>query len=420
MLKFLRWFFGLFSPYVNATERRVDKFFRHVKSTDSISDVRGALLKLMQNDLIVTNVWLERKFKGYEYLTKPVRKQMYSDVEKIKQKFLQFCEEHKFSEEQVRAVVKERGLSFPNGATEEMIYLFQIMAFLRPGLYYRYIKTASFGKLLRDPDREKLEGDCNQIVTLYIFMYSLKYSIEDLRIKLLPEHVCLHFRELDIEATTAEFRRYKENLEVLPVTEIISTNLLDLADFREEVQSITPRDMVKSAQLAYAISSLKSLVAKNLDVAYHNLAASALKINNFETAIFYISKTDDREALLTTYKNAALYYMKSNNFNKASFYAQKSGDRAFEKSIRHNEAVYYYKQGNYERALDIFSSVGNEEMKKACYAQQYKLLQTQVAADRTMDDVKRHKSTYQKMLDLARKMGDSGLERSLRETLAKL
>ncbi len=289
MLRFLKWFFGLFSPYVNGFERRVDRFFRGIKSDSSGVEVREGLLKLMQENLIVTNVWLEKKYKGYKYLTKKVRRQMYADTEKIKAAFLV---EESLEMDQIRAMIGEAKAVFPNGDEEKLDYLGKIMSFLRPGKRYFYITTASFGKLLRDPAVEKLEGDCNQIVTLYIYLYSLKFPIEDLRIKLLPEHVCLHFREIDIEATNATFMRYEER-EVLPVTEIIATNLLDLADFREEVGAISPREFVKSAQLAYSISSLRSLVEKNLVIAYRNLALASLNSGNFESARFFAEKAGD-------------------------------------------------------------------------------------------------------------------------------
>ncbi len=293
MLRFLKWFFGLFSPYVNGFERRVDRFFRSVKSDSSGVEVREGLLKLMQENLIVTNVWLEKKYKGYKYLTKKVRRQMYADTEKIKAAFLA---EPEPSLEQLKAMVEEAGAVFPSGDEEKVRCLGKIMSFLRPEKRYFYIHTASFGKLLRDPAVEKLEGDCNQIVTLYIYLYSLKFPIEDLRIKLLPEHVCLHFREVDIEATNASFQRYEQR-EVLPVTEIVAVNLLDLMDFREEVSAISPREFVKSAQLAYSISSLRSLVEKNLVIAYRNLALASLNSGNFESARFFAEKAGDKEVM---------------------------------------------------------------------------------------------------------------------------
>ena len=302
---------------------------------------------------------------------------------------------------------------------DKLIYLAQIMAFLHPGKYYHYIKTASFGKLLRDPKKQKLEGDCNQIVTLYAYLFSLKYPLTELKINLLPEHVCLNFRGIDIECTAARFHKYRKDTRVLPITEIISTNLLDLTDFREKVQKISPRLMVKSSQLAYAISSLKPLVAKNLDIAYKNLAIASMQANDFKTAVFYASKGSDRQFENTINNNAAIYYMKKNNFSKAYLYASKV-DRKLAKQIKYNEGIYYYKNNQIDSALKIFISLGESEMQKACYAKRYNKLQKKVVGLKTLQEIKKYKSTYKKMLDLARKMDDSQLEKNLRDTLSKL
>lgn len=387
MLKFIKWFFGLFSPYVSAFERKVDRFFTNIKSTDSPSDVRSGLLSLMQENLVVVNLWMEKKYKGYVGLGKGVRRAMYFNVGLLVKKFSEYANANPVSKKALSDAVLEVSQDFPSANYEKLAHIYSIMQFLRPGRYYNYIKTASFGKLLRDPGKEVLEGDCNQIVTLYIFLYSLKFPIDDLRIKLLPEHVCLHFNGIDIEATNASFQKYKEHRDVLPVTEIVPTNLLDLADFRESVREISPRDFVKSAQLAYATSSLRPLVAKNLTVAYHNLAVSALNSNDFSTAKFYAGEAGDAELL---------------------------------RSIQHNEGIYFYKKGSFEKALRVFEYLGDVDMKKACYGGMFNKLQATVANVKTNIQAKAKKSTYVKMRDLARKMGDSRLEGDLREILKGL
>lgn len=420
LLKFLKWFFGIFSTYVNSFERRVDRFFRNIKSTDGLASIKEKLIDLMQENLIVVNVWLEKKFKGYTYLSKSVRKKMYEDVLAINKKFAEFCLQNSVDDKKLREILSQTGVTYPEGDSEKLAYLYQIMQFLKPGHYYYYIKTASFGKLLRNPEHEKLEGDCNQIVTLYIYLYSLKFPLQDLNIKLLPEHVCLHFRNIDIEATNGTFAKYTENRDVLPVTEIISTNLLDLADFREEVQEISAETMVKSAQLGYAISSLKPLVAKNLNIAYHNLGAAALNSRHFETAIFYFEKADSRENLIAAYRQAAVYYLDQKNFSKAQYYADKSGDGVLAKNVKYNEGVYYYNADQLDKALSIFGLLGDEKMKKACYQKQYNALVGKVASVKTLEDARKKKSIYQQMLSVAEKIGDEILEKSVRDTLSKI
>lgn len=384
MLNFLTKIILFFTPYVNVFEWKVDLFLKNIKSTDSIFTIKKRLEDFMQNDLIIVNIWMEKKYKGYFYLSKRRRREMYKNTKKIIEKLSESIKENPIKSEQIP-------VEFPPVDAEKLVYLAQIMQFLKPGKYYEYIETSSFGKLLRNPDEQNLEGDCNQIVTLYIYLYSLKYPINDLQIKLLPEHVCLHFHGADIEATNATFTKYKEFEHILPSTEIISTNLLDLSDFRENVQKISERTMVKSAQLAFAISSLKSFVAKNLNIAYRNLGIAALNSNNFETAVFYLSKADDREALTAAYKNASISCLNSGNYAKAEFYANKSGDYLF-----------------------------RDDIKKSIAGKQYNELAKKVAYIKTTDQAKHHRYTYQKMLELAQKIGDESLISNVRDILGRI
>ena len=390
-MKFLKWFFGLFSKYVNSFERRVDRFFRNIKSTDSIGDIREKLLTLMQENLLVLNVWMERKYKGYTYLNKKTRRELYKNAEKNVRIFKEFCAKFSPDEKEIKVLLENVGLTFLPADNEKLKYIFQIMNFLRPELHYHYVESASFGKLLRDVEFEKMVGDCNQIVTLYIYFYSLKFPVSDLKIKLLPEHVCLRFNSIDIEATNATFQNYKDNTQILPVTEIISTNLLDITESEEELYAISSRDVVKSAQLAYAISSLKSLVEKNLKVAYHNVAVHAMNANDFETAVFYAEKDGDSKLLAIVYHNAAVYYMKQNNFKKAQYCADRTNDSELKKAVKQADLMRKY----------------NELVKK-------------VQGVKTLDQAKKYKSTYVQMLSLAREIGDSDLERSVSETLSKI
>lgn len=391
MMKVLKWLFFLFYPYVNFFERKVDKFFQNVKSTDNIFSIQKNLLELMQKDLVMVNVWLEKKFKGYTYLTKGVRKKMYKDTLAIVVKFNEFLEGYKLEESQLKMELDSKGMTYPSGNFEQLRVLSAITEFLRPGLYYEYIKTSSFGKLLRDPNKEKLQGDCNQIVTLYIYLYSLKFPLSDLQIKLLPEHVCLHFRGVDIEATAGQFTKYDEFDHLLPVTEIISTNLLDLNDFREDTQKVSERAMVKSAQLAHAISSLKELVEKNLDVAYYNLGISAMRGNDFKTAVFYLSKTKKQDTLKTVYNNACAYFVNKKDFEKARYYASESGDGDLKKRIE-----------------------------KIQWSNKYNELAKKVGGVKTTADAKKFKSYYREMRDLAGKLDDSKLKAQVDDILRQI
>lgn len=392
--------FLFFAGYASFFERKVDKFFSKLKSSDSPIEVKKKLLELMQKDLITVNVWLEKKFKGYLYLKRGERRRLYKNALAIVRKFEKVSFDEFGSEVkgmELRQLIEQIGIVYPVGNDEKLWHLYKIMHFLRPGTYYSYLKTSSFGKLLVNPDGgSKLEGDCNQIVTLYVYLYSLRFPIDDLKIKLLPEHVCLHFRGVDIEATNGTFQKYVKGsaeegeswlYETLPVTEIISTNLLDLADFREDLQEIPENVMVKSAELAYAISSLRPLVEKNLKVSYRNLVVLNLK---------------------------------NKNFSAANFYAEKLGDSVLRKKIREQEGYHYYDTDQLDSALRVFDELGNPEMKKACYGKKYNKLAARVAVAKTVSEAKRFGSVYKEMLELALKMGDSKAADSVREILRKI
>ncbi len=387
MLKLLKWFIGLFSSYVDPFERKVDRFFKHIKSTDSLADIRDGLLELMQQNLAVVNLWMEKKYKGYTFLSKKKRRILYENQKKILAKFALFCDSNKPNLEELRILTTNLGVKILPVYEEKLLYLFQIMLFLEPGKYYNYVESSSFWKLFADIDTEKMEGDCNQIVTFYIYFYSLRFSIEDLNIKLLPEHVCLHFKGLDIEATNASFQNYKDDSQILPVTEIISTNLLDVIDKREATMSISPRDLVKSAQLAYAISSHKAVVEKNLQIAYKNLSIASMESGDFDSALFF---------------------------------ADKAGDSELKNTIKHNQGVHYFQSGQYDKALSVFSSLGDDKMQKACYMQKYNLLVKKVGHVKTLQEAKRYKSTYSEMLSLAQKVGDAILVSAVKDTLGKI
>src|SRR3989339_77557 len=139
-----RWIYYFLSSYENPFERKVDKFFEHVKSTDSISSIRDELLALMQANLIVLNVWLEKKFKGYKYLSKWTRKKMYKNQEIIKQKFFEHIKNYPILIDKIKEDMLAKSIEFPHGDEEKILYITHIMSFLKPGVYFHYLKASSF------------------------------------------------------------------------------------------------------------------------------------------------------------------------------------------------------------------------------------------------------------------------------------
>lgn len=418
-----------FSRYADKMEKKLDRLLRRV-ALMGIFAAQEKILALMQEHLVIVNLWLEAKFKGYKYLSRGRRKKMYANAEKIAAAFLTFANATPIDLQRVKAKLSSLGLAMPGvpGDDGKLLLLTQIMEFLRPHAgRFEYLEGASFGKLLTDPARgEKMIGDCNQIVTFYAYLFSRKYPLQDLQIKLLPGHVCLHFKGIDIEATAGTFAKYSQDeARVLPIVELIATNLLDVSDFRDKQIQVEPREFLRGAQLAFNLSSDRELVSKNLKAAYHNVAVESLKAKQFETAVFFLQKAgldspDEVQTLQTVYHNAVLYYVKEHSFSKARNYAGKSSETDLRKYVDEREAQYFYEQGSLAKARQLFERAGNRQMIKACYAKEYNALQSRVAGLRDLTTMRAHKSDYQKMLDLAVKMEDQALAENLRRVIGQL
>lgn len=417
-----------FSRYADKLEKKLDRLLRRVAFL-GIFAAQEKILALMQEHLVIVNLWLEAKFKGYKYLSRSRRKRMYANAEKIAAAFLTFANASTIDLQRVKGKLASLGLPVPGapGDDGKLVLLTQIMEFLRPHAgRFEYLEGASFGKLLTDPDRgEKMIGDCNQIVTFYAFLYSLKYPLQDLRIKLVPGHVCLHFKGIDVEATAGSFARYDKDAQVLPIVELIATNLLDVSDFRDKQIQVEPREFLRGAQLAYNLSSDRELVNKNLKAAYHNVAVESLKSQQFDTAVFFLEKAgldsaDEIQTLQTVYHNAVLYHVKQHSFSKARSYAGKSSEADLRKYVDEREALYLYEKGSLVRARELFERAGNRQMVKACYAKEYNALQSRVAGLKDLATMRSHRGDYQKMLGLAVKMEDQALADNLRRIIGQL
>lgn len=364
---------NLFSSYAHPFEKTVNRFFRGIRSSSDPKKIHLSLEQLMQQNTIVVNLWMEKRFKNYTHLTKRKRRELYANAEIIGQTFDQFAGEYLTPGER-RDAINHVSTKVPPAYQDQLMYMSAIMAFLKPGQRYQYIPTASFGRLLQNPQHTVLEGDCNQIVTLYTYLYARKYPIADLSAKLLPEHVCLHLQGIDIEATNATFQHYAEHQGIVPITELIAINLLDVSDFREMTAKLSQRSMVEGAKLAYVISSNRELVRRNLVVAYHNLSIYATEQKQFPTALFYARQTNDSKLLEYVQHAAALYFIKQRNFTKGRFFAEKLSDATVRKTII-----------------------------RSTYVEEYNVLTKTVQNDRTLQSMKKHAGTYRKMLNLAKK-----------------
>lgn len=409
-----------FSKYADKTEKKLDYLLQKTAML-SRAEITNRLSNLAQKNLVVVNLWLEKKFKGYKYLTKRKRKRLYQNTALIVAEFGRFSESFDPAKNGLSARLQHLGYAPLTPDRQERVnYLFAIMNFLKPGRLYTYLEGASFGKLLSDISTEKMIGDCNQIVTFYAFLYSQKYPLSDLKIKLLPGHVCLHFDGLDIEATAGAFNKYEKFDAVLPLIELITTNLLDTSDYRDKQLKIDSRSYVKAAELAHRLSANNALVNQNLRTAYHNLAVESARINDFATAKFFLEKINDPALAANIFENAVIHYTSAADFKKARYYAAFIQKPELNKYIRAHEGWHYFKKKNYQKALEIFKSVPDPKMVKACYAEMYNTVQKRVSGITHIQAHKAHKNDYNKMIELAGKMEDFELQAKLKKFVDSL
>lgn len=413
-MKVLKKAYYALSSYTDSNERRVAKFFSSLHEDSDYHEVRAELVGLLQTNIIAINLWSEYKYRQYKYLKKPLRRTLYHNARLIKVDFLNFQKGFQISWEQVAMEIDRVGARSAALAKhhEKIMYLTAIMAYLSPHSgRYIYRKSSTFGALLRDPQRERLAGDCNQIVTLYIYLYSLRYDISELQLKTLPEHVALHFGGLDIEATSASFAKYDEPSQaVLAIEQIVPLNLLDVSDEYFKTHEVSAEAALESARIAYIVSSQRPLVAKNLAIAYNNAVVEMVKKNAFKKAMVYAKDSRDKGLINMVGSNAALYYLKQNQFKSALDYAHYSQEKGnLEKIIYQNEGAYYFNKGRYSEAISAFQKINDRDAVRSCYVALFNNEQRKLGSMSTTDDIKNNRSVIYSMDNYAKKSGDHGL-----------
>ncbi len=406
--------FYSFSRYTGPAERRVGKFFNRVTEHDSPHALESSLLKLLQHDIAVVNLWTEHRYKGYNYLTKRTRKELYANLEAIQQHFAAFEAQQQVDVKEVIAHIASKGVDTAMLRTrqEQLAYIASIMHYLSPkNGRYVYHQSSSFGRLLRDPSKEVLEGDCNQIVTLYIALFAAKYDVSDLKLTLFPGHVALHFHGVDIETTNGTFVKYeKEGQYTAPITEIVSVNLLDTTDTNFAQSSVNPEVFLQAARMAYVVSSHRQLVKKNLEIAYHNTVRHLMYKSQHSQALEYARQSKDHELIEISAHNGAVYAMKKADFKGArnfAAYSHKKHDLL--RIIDINEAVSLYNTKQYQAAVRMYQRLGDKKMVNQCYRALYVQEQARLGRIKTTSDVKANASIIRNMERYAKLSGDSEL-----------
>lgn len=403
-----------FSRYVNPAERRVGRFFGRLHEGQGIGSVQRSLQMLVQRDVAVINLWTEYRYKGYRYLTKRMRKKLYANLSAVQADFEAFAATQQVDVADVITAIKHLGIDTAKLRTlpGQLARLYLIMQYLSPDQgRYIYRASSSFGRLLRDPTREILEGDCNQIVTLYLALFAQKFDIGDLQLTLLPGHVALHLCGVDIEATTGTFAHYNgKDHRRASIYEIVSINLLDTSDTHFAKTLVHPETFLEAARLAYLVSSDRALVEKNLDITYRNTVRSLLERHRYTPALAYALQSKQYELIEISSYNGATYAANEGHFHEARTFAGRSSRKQeLLKMIDGREAAHLYDAKRYHEALKLYERIGAADAAKHCYRGLYIQEQAKLGAIKTSEDLKGKVSTVRTMERYARASGDTQL-----------
>ncbi len=367
MFSFITNTIKFFSRFTDPEEKECYNFFVALKPSSDKTWAHKRAANLMQRSTAKCLMILEWKFKGYTQLTKGYRQKSYDNLKILETDFLNSCQDSDLQSEEN--------------------FLRKISAYLSPENFYEYRSGSSFDKLLKDPKKEKLVGDCNQIVSLYIHLFSLKFDITHLQLKLLPGHVCLHYNGTDFEATSGQITVYDDFEKITPITEMIGINVLDSTDNATSQHSLPAENRLECAELAFVFSSNKEISQRNLDVAYRNMA---------------IKK------------------MNSKNFSAAAKWATKTKDKSFLDIVVHNQAVYELNKKHYSTARSLFYRLHDVQGQTATDRAELNSLVKKLKGCRTMKDYKYKKSVIYSIKKLAIKLHDHDMQKFCADILKQV
>jgi|GEM_PF-257745 len=417
-MSFISSVFYFFTPYADAREQAVGRFFTYLTEHSSQSQTRARLGALLQRNIAVISLWTEYRYKGYGYLHKLQRKKLYVNLELIAQDFDRFYADNTSPSE--KAITRIHQLA-PHATVDppKVALLHALMLYFSPtrGLY-EYRQSSSFSRLLRDPAREKLVGDCNQIVTLYIYLYSRYHDVHDLQIRMLPGHVALHCQGIDIETTNGTFVNYDAKANsLLPIEEIVSTNLLDTTDTYLYTHEVDAKEYLQAARLAFILSHNRDVVTQNLKAAYGILINALMKRNNYHQALKYALASRDAALLDIVGHNGTVYEMAHHNYTAARRFAQHASKRD---ELIHNswqaQGAYHYKEHRYDDAIKAFERIDNQSSIRQCYEALFFEAQTKLGSRKlTAETIKQHADVIKRMHAYAKKSGNEALMEYTRE-----
>ncbi len=402
------------SKYASNNERDVARFFAKVNENMQAETIKRKTVQLIQKDIIAVNLWSEYKYRQYKYLSKAHRRRLYANCQIIAEDFVRFSDSLKLSQEEIVEELQYTGVDSDvlGQHAAELAYLYAIMQYLSPHAgRYVYRKSSTFGALLKDPSREKLVGDCNQIVTLYIYLFSLKFDVSKLQITLIPGHVAIHLNGLYIEATEGRFVRHThDERKVLPIEEIVSVNLLDQSDDYFKTHKVPAEAFLESARIAHLISSQRDIVEKNLPIAYRNAVIECINNHLFDKAMEFAKSSNRAELVENVSENAVAYYLGQKQFKKALHFSQYSKNKqALDNVIMNNQGADYFNKHDYKNALIIFGKINDTKSAQACYSALCRAEISKLGDKITTESLKNNKNVLQTALHYAKKSGENDL-----------
>ncbi len=396
-----------FLPYANTSEKTIHIFFSSITEKSNKTQTIKRLTELAQHNIAIINLWSEYRYKGYKYLNKKTRQALYENLKLIETDFENF---YLNSKKTKSSIIFENK---PSTNSEKLELLNCIMNYLSPnrGLY-TYQESSSFGKLLQDPRKNNLIGDCNQIVTLYIYLYSCYCSINDLKLRTLPQHVALHFEGYDIEATKGKIVDYSNTNDnkILPIHEIISINLLDVTDSYLKTKPLDPKDLLQASRLAYLLSNNREVVTHNLNASYGAVINNLIKLHLYEKALIFAKQSNNSTYIELIGHNGAVYNINKHNYDRARQLAKYSKNS--NELIKHTyqaEGKYYYDNGNFEPAIKSFNQIGDQESIRSCYRALFSIEQNKLPKNLNSENIKNYKKIINRMNLYAKKSNDKVL-----------
>ena len=411
-MSFFRRVFYFFSSYTDAQERSVGLFFEGLTEHSSQSQTKSRINELLQKNIAVINLWSEYRYKGYKYLRKAQRKKLYENLQLIADDFEKFRLANTRSADAIVARLHQLA-PYSHIDNDRAVLLQTLTEYFSPQRgVYEYHASSSFGRLLRNPSHEKLIGDCNQIVTLYIYIYSRYFPVGDLQIRLLPGHVALHYAGIDVETTNGTFTNYstKKDAVLMPIEEIVSVNLLDTTDAYLATHEVAAEDFLQASRFAYILSHDRDIVTRNLDAAYASLINSLMKRHHFTQALKFARASRNIELIGVVGHNGAVHNMQNNNFAAARRFAEHAPKR--DQLIRDSyraEGVHYFDAHNYDAAIKAFKHYGDDSLVRRCYEALFFQEQNKLGKSLTTESIKKHASTIKHMETYAKKSGNKQL-----------